>query len=290
MNKKHIVVSIQGPTNVGKSSLINCFVGKKISIVTHKVQTTRSAIRGIVNRGDVQLIFVDTPGIFLPKNALEKMIVKTAWRSLLSCEMSMLVIDSKKGISKNVKNIIKNIETSAIAVLNKVDLVDKRNLLSLANEIYELFQFDKIFMVSALKNDGVDDIISYLTQKAANENWLYSEKQATDAPLKFILSEITREKLFLRIHKEVPYKLLVETEKVKEAGNHEIMVFQAIYVYTQNHKKIITGKNGSTLKHIEQLVCEEIYCSLKRKAILRLFIKVRKNWIGNERIFSHLYY
>ncbi len=288
--EKCSVISIIGPTNAGKSSLVNALVGEKISIVTHKVQTTRSTIKGIINCGTSQLIFVDTPGIFKPKRGLEKLMTKTAWRTFSDGEVAMLVIDSSKGITNNVKSIITNITNPAIAVLNKVDLVNKPELLQLTTQINSLFNFDMTFMVSALTNSGVEDIKKYLATTAPVFPWIYTQDEVTDASLKFILSEITREQLFLRIHQELPYQSIVETEMVKEINEEQVEVYQVIYVISENHKKIITGKNRSTLNYIIKHSTQAMEKEMQKKVSLNLFIKVRKEWISNEQILSNIGY
>ena len=288
--KRCSIITVVGPTNAGKSSIVNSMVGEKVSIVTHKVQTTRSTIRGIVNHNNTQLIFVDTPGIFIPKRNLEKIMTKTAWRSFSDTEVTMLVLDSKKGITNNVKNIISKTNPPAIALLNKIDLVNKPDLLHLSAQLNSLFSFDKIFMVSALKNDGIDDVKNYLAKISPKSPWLYPEDQITDAPLEFELSEITREKLFLRVHKEIPYKLIVETEMIKESDDNKIIVYQVIYVTSENHKKIINGKNRLTIDSIAQNARHEMKNILKKDILLNLFIKVKKEWVSNERILSNIRY
>ncbi|MBQ4875439.1 MAG: GTPase Era [Rickettsiaceae bacterium H1] len=287
--EKCAIIAIIGPTNAGKSSLINCLIGKKISIVTHKVQTTRSIIRGIVNHNNSQLIFIDTPGIFIPKRNLEKIMNKTARKSFSGNDITMLMLDANKGITQNVKNIADRISSPTIAVLNKIDLVKKPKLLSLSAQLNSLFPFDKTFMISALKNDGVNDLKDFLAKISPECPWMYSENKITDAPQKFILSEITREKLFFRIHQELPYQSIVETEMVKEDSN-EIVIYQIIYVISENHKRIINGKNKLTLASITKEASDEMEKELKKKVLLNLFVKIKKEWVSNEKIVSNMGY
>lgn len=288
--QKCLAVSIVGPTNAGKSTLINTLVGSKVSIVTHKVQTTRSTIRGIVNYKNSQLIFVDTPGIFSPKRGLEKLMVKTAWNELLDTEVNMLILDSDKGITENIQCIIKKLSAPTIAVLNKVDLLHKPRLLALSEKLNNLFSFDEIFMISALKNNGIQDLKEYLSAIAPEHPWVYPEEQVTDAPLKFTLAEITREKLFLRIHRELPYQLMVETEMINTDNKDETVVYQAVYVNSHNHKKILTGKNKSTLNNIIQRSRYDMEKMLKSPVMLNLFVKVKKEWISKQNIVCNIAY
>ena len=283
------IITIVGPTNAGKSTLINSLVNNKISIVTHKVQTTRYTIRGIVNYNNTQLIFVDTPGIFSPKSHIEKLMVNTALGACYNTETTMVVLDSAKGITNNIRKIIKKISSPAIALLNKVDLVNKVDLLSLSENVNKLFTFERIFMISALKNNGVEDIKKYLAQISPEGPWMYPEEQISDAPLQFILSEITREKVMLRVHQEIPYQIIVETEKIDE-NEDEIQISQILYVVSQNHKKIVIGKNGGTLRHIIIRSTISMSKKLQKKIVLNVFIKVRKDWVNDQYVLSNIGY
>lgn len=292
--EKCAVVAIIGPTNAGKSSLVNAIMGQKLSIVTHKVQTTRFTIRGIKNHAGTQLVFIDTPGIFTPKRHLEKMMTKTAWSTFSDTEISMLVLDSKKGVTDNVIKIIAKIESSAIVVLNKIDLVNKFELLVLASKVNSLFAFEKTFMISANQNNGVGDIEKYLLRVAPEVPWIYSEGQCTDAPLEYLLSEITRKRLFLRIHQEIPYGLIVETEMIddgKADGKADtLVVYQVIYVGSESHKRIIVGKNRATLESIIYFASYEMQKQTKKNVSLNLFVKVKKDWVNNPHILSNISY
>ncbi len=283
------IITIVGPTNSGKSTLINSLVDAKVSIVTHKVQTTRYTIRGITNYQNAQLIFVDTPGIFSPNNTMEKFMVNTALGACANTEITMLTIDATKGITHNIKKLLKQINKPAIALLNKIDLIEKCNLLPLSNELSQLFDFDKIFMISALKKNGLDDVKEYLAQISPEEPWAYPEDQISDAPLEFVLSEITREKVMLRVHKEIPYKVIVETEQI-ESLEDKLIVHQVLYVTSNNHKKIIIGNHGSALRDIIRKSTSSMNNKLEKVVDLHLFIKVRKDWINNQRVLSHISY
>jgi GTPase len=288
INKKCFTVTIAGIPNAGKSTLINKLVGEKVSIVSPKAQTTRDLIRGILVEGNTQLIFVDTPGVFIPKKMrlLEKKIVKTAWTGINDAQLVCLMVDAHTGFNEKVKIILDNIKkrkVKTVLILNKVDLVHKPNLLTLTKQLTTYYpDFEKVFMISAENGHGVKDLKNYLIETAPTGDWLYPEDEVTDVPLKFMASEITREKLFRALQKEVPYSIDVETEKWEEFKNGDIKIQQVIYVLKENQKKIVVGKGGKILKLVNIRAREEISKLLNRKIHLFLFVKVKSDWIEKK--------
>lgn len=285
------VIALVGETNAGKSTLLNTLVGSKLAIVTPKVQTTRTLLRGIVMAGQTQLIFVDTPGIFTPKRGLEKSMVKTAWSGMDSGDTILLLIDSHRGITPHLNTILEGIENRvkrggvrAIAVLNKTDSITPEKLLPLAAALGEKNIFEQVFMISGLTGDGVDDVKNYLAEGAPKQPWMFPEDQITDAPMRFIAAEITREKLFMKLRQELPYSLMVETEKWEErpisktepAGG--VKVHQAIVVERESHKKIVLGKGGGTIRAVGEEARKDLERMLSQHVHLFLFVKVRENW------------
>ena len=288
--RKSLTVGIIGPTNAGKSTLINYLIGEKVSIVTHKVQTTRSQIRGILNIEDTQIIFIDTPGIFIPKRLMESTMVRAAWSALAGVDLVMVVLDSSKGFTNTMKTILKKIKDyKSILVLNKIDIVDKPKLLPLAAVINAECNFDNTFMISALKSDGLDDLKSYLIKSSLEGDWFYEDDLITDAPLSFLAAEITREKLMLRVHKEIPYSVVVETELFEEIGDKYVF-HQIIYVTKESYKKIILGKEGAVIQHIRISAVNEMQKVFSRKIKLFLFVKVRSNWYNDPHVRSNISY
>jgi GTP-binding protein Era len=289
METKSAFVAVVGNSNVGKSTLVNNLVGMKVSIVTHKVQTTRSRIRAIYTKSPTQLVFVDTPGIFRPKKKLERYIVKNAWSAFSGVDIFVLVIDPRQQITEDIQTIIKKLGDHAILVINKIDLIDKIKLLKIAEEFNKLRNFQRTFMISALKNSGMDDLKDYLLDSALPGPWYFDEEDETDMPLKFNLAEILREKLFLRVHQELPYSLTVETENVEENPD-KIVIHQTIYVGSESHKKIIIGKQGENIKNIRVQATKDMESLLDKRVNLFLFVKVRKNWEDRSDILGTLTY
>jgi len=275
-------VALIGAPNVGKSTLINALVGTKISIVTPKVQTTRTLIRGIACEGAAQLIFVDTPGIFAPRRRLDRAMVGTAWGSAQDADVVALLIDARKGLKEDDEAIIQrlsDVHTPAkVLVLNKVDVVAKTALLVLAQMLNERSTFVATFMISALSGDGVDDLKKWLAAQVPPGPWLYPEDQISDAPLRQLAAEITREKLYLRLHQELPYQSTVETEAWKELQDGSVRIEQTIYIERESQGKIVLGKGGRTIKAIGAAARAEIAEAIEQPVHLFLFVKVREGW------------
>jgi GTP-binding protein Era len=275
-------VALIGAPNSGKSTLLNALVGQKVSIVTHKVQTTRALIRGIVVHKNAQIVFVDTPGIFQPKRRLERAMVTTAWGGAADADIVVVLVDAKKGLTEEDRAIIQKLaefpaERERVLVLNKVDIVKRDTLLALTKEANEAAQFARTFMVSALTGDGVGDLLDHLAGKMPEGPFLYPEEQMTDLPLRFLAAEITREKLTMRLHDELPYRATVETEKWTETKKG-VRIDQTIYVERESQRKIVLGKGGETIKSISIAAREEISKLIEKPAHLFLFVKVRENW------------
>lgn len=275
------VIALIGAPNAGKSTLINQLTGAKVSIVTHKVQTTRARMRGIAIEGVSQLILVDTPGIFTPKRRLDRAMVDAAWAGAHDADLTLLLIDAAKGIDDEVRAILEALQNLAgkiILLLNKVDLVRKDALLSLIETLRPYRDFDEIFMISAMTGDGVSDLKSYLANTAPPGPWLYPEDQLTDAPLRHLAAEITREKLTLRLHQELPYASTVETASWKELRGGKVRLEQTIFVMRDSQKKIVLGKQGQTIKAISMESRKELADILGVPVDLFLFVKVRSKW------------
>ncbi|HSQ98063.1 MAG TPA: GTPase Era [Rickettsiales bacterium] len=286
--QKILTVAIAGAPNAGKSTLTNHFVGEKVSIISPKVQTTRDLIRGVFVDGETQIVFVDTPGVFIPKKArlLERKIVKTAWSGIRDAELVCLLIDSTERFTNKVKIILdefKKKEINNILVLNKVDAVKKPKLLELTKQITDYYpDFKEIFMISAKTGVGTDKLKEYLLQQAQEGEWIFKDDEITDAPLKFLASEITREKLFLKLNEELPYSVDVETEKWEEFKNGDIKIQQVIYVAKENQKSIILGKKAQLIKQVGMEAREEIGKFLNRKVHLFLFVKLKEKWVEEK--------
>jgi GTP-binding protein Era len=275
-------VALIGAPNAGKSTLLNALVGQKLAIVTHKAQTTRALIRGIAIHGDAQIVFVDTPGIFTPKRRLERAMVTTAWGGAADADVVALLIDAKRGLTDEDRAIMERLaafpaERERVLILNKVDIVKRDTLLALTAEANEAGKFSRTFMVSALTGDGVKDLLDYFAAAMPEGPFLYPEDQMTDVPLRSLASEVTREKLMLRLHDELPYRATVETEKWTEQKNG-IRIDQTIYVERDSQRKIMLGKGGQTIKAISMAAREEISKLVERPVHLFLFVKVRENW------------
>ena len=274
-------VALIGAPNAGKSTLLNALVGSKVTIVSHKVQTTRALIRGITLEGRAQLIFVDTPGIFAPKRRLDRAMVTTAWSGAHEADLIGVLIDARKGIDEEAEALLDrlaDVKPTKILILNKIDLVPRATLLLLTKIANEKAKFDSTFMISALTGDGVADLKTWLADRMPPSPWLYPPDQMSDAPVRQLAAEITREKLFDRLHQELPYHSTVETESWKELRGGDIRVEQTIYVERESQRKIVIGKGGQTLKSIGESSRREIAEIVEHKVHLFLFVKVREGW------------
>ncbi|MDJ0614733.1 MAG: GTPase Era [Rhizobiaceae bacterium] len=274
-------VALVGAPNAGKSTLMNQLVGSKISIVTHKVQTTRAVMRGIAIHDDCQIIFVDTPGIFAPRRRLDEAMVSTAWGSARDADICVLLIDAERGLTRDIEEIIQNLDTvnvPTMLLINKIDAVPRDTLLKLTADIHALRSFEETFMVSALNSDGCVDFVNHLAKTLPAGPYMYPEDQISDLPMRMLAAEVTREKIYLRLHQELPYASHVETEKWEEMKDGSAKVSQVIYVERQSQKKIIIGKNGATIKAISTAARKELCELVEQPVHLFLFVKVREKW------------
>jgi GTPase len=282
-------VTLIGAPNVGKSTLINALVGSKVSIVTPKVQTTRALVRGIAIEDAAQLVFVDTPGIFLPRRRLDRAMVGTAWGSTQDADIVALVLDSRKGITDDDDKIfhtLADVRPAKVLVLNKVDLIGKPALLALTRSANERASFAATFMMSALSGDGVADLKHWLAAHVPDGPWLYPQDQISDAPLRQLAAEITREKLYLRLHQELPYQSTVETDGWKELRDGSVRIEQTVYVERESQRKIVLGKNGQTIKAIGAAARREIATAIEQPVHLFLHVKVREGWDDDPQRYS----
>ena len=278
-------IAVIGSPNAGKSTLINHFIGQKVTIVTRKVQTTRSVIRGICIHEESQLVFSDTPGIFEPKRRLDRAMVEAAWGSSSDADIILFLYDAQKsGIDNETNKILDELGQSRkkkILVLNKVDLVDNKTLLPLIKNFESICSFDATFIVSALTGEGSKEVLSYLAKNLPKGPWLYPEDEITDLPARLLAAEITREQIFMRLHQELPYATTVETEEWTERDDGAIVINQIIYLKKAGHKKIVIGKNGSMIKMLGKAARIEIEQILERSVHLFLFVKVREKWMDD---------
>ena len=284
-------VAIIGAPNAGKSTLLNRMVGSKVAIVTHKVQTTRARIRGIAMEGATQIVFVDTPGIFKPKRRLDRAMVDAAWGGAGDADLIVLMVDMESGRDSDVERIVEGLKAQgrkAILVLNKADACDREKLLKTAAALTATGIFTETFMISALTGDGVEDLKRHIAAQMPEGPWHYPEDQAADVPLRSLAAEITREKLFLRLHDELPYSLTVETESWEQKKDGSIRIQQVIYVERDSQKKIALGKGGQTIKTIGQMAREELQEMLETKVHLFLFVKVRENWSDDRERYREM--
>lgn len=280
-NTRSGFVALIGAPNAGKSTLLNQLVGAKVSIVTHKVQTTRSIIRGVAIHDRTQIVFVDTPGIFRPRRRLDRAMVTTAWGGARDADIVALLVDAERGILGDAETIIANlaqIRQPKILLLNKIDRIKREKLLVLAAEANARVPFERTFMISALTGDGCEDVMNYLAGALPEGPWYYPEDQISDLPMRQLAAEITREKIYLRLHQELPYSAHVETEKWEERKGGSVRIEQVIYVEREGQKKIVLGHKGATIRAIGQAAREELCHLLEQKVHLFLFVKVRENW------------
>ncbi|WP_422370785.1 GTPase Era [Hoeflea sp.] len=277
-------VALIGAPNAGKSTLVNQLVGAKVSIVSHKVQTTRTIVRGIAIQDRTQIVFIDTPGIFTPKRRLDRAMVSTAWGGAKDGDLVLVLIDAERGIKGDAEALLDSLgerQGGLILVLNKIDQVKRDTLLALTAAIHEKARFDETFMISALTGSGCSDLMNYLARTLPEGPWYYPEDQISDLPMRQLAAEITREKLYLRLHQELPYASHVETERWEEKKDGSVRIEQVIYVERDSQKKIVLGHKGETIKAIGQASRKEIAEILDQKVHLFLFVKVRENW-GND--------
>jgi GTP-binding protein Era len=274
-------VAIIGAPNSGKSTLLNTLAGYKVAIVSHKVQTTRSRVRAIVMEGNSQIIFVDTPGIFLPRRRLDQAMVNAAWSGATDADVVLLLVDSRTGITEDVERVLDRLrheKSRRVLALNKIDAVKRESLLAQAEKLNGMLAFDQTFMISAKTGDGVGELKRKLADMLPVGPWLYPEDQIADIPLRLTAAEITREKIFQRLHQELPYASTVETEKWEERQDGSVRIEQVIYVEREGQRKIVLGKGGQGIKEIGRLAREELSNMFERKVHLFLFVKVRENW------------
>ena len=274
-------VAILGAPNVGKSTLLNRLVGAKVSIVSPKVQTTRTRVLGICIEGPAQVIFIDTPGIFQPRRRLDRAMVAAAWRGSADADDVLLLVDANRGLDRNSAAIAKKLkraERKVILAINKVDLVKKPDLLALAAELAETGVFTDTFMISAETGDGVTDLMAFLAGRVPAGPWLFPEDQISDMPGRLMAAEITREQLYLQLHKELPYAAAVETESWKDQDDGSVRIEQVVYVERGSQKAIVLGKKGSRIKSIGEAARKELEEIFERRVHLFLFVKVRDNW------------
>ena len=274
-------VALIGAPNVGKSTLVNALVGAKVAIVTHKVQTTRALLRGIAIAGSAQLVFIDTPGIFAPRRRLDRAMVATAWGGAHDADIVAVLIDAKRGLDPEAEAILgklAEVRQPKILVINKVDLVPRPSLLALTAAITARENFAATFMLSALTGDGVDDLKAWLADHVPPGPWHYPADEISDAPLRSLAAEITREKLYLRLHEELPYRSTVATDQWKELKDGSVRIEQTIYVERESQRKIVLGKGGQTIKAIGAEARREIAAIVEAPVHLFLFVKVREGW------------
>lgn len=286
MNSENVTycgfVALIGPANAGKSTLLNSLTGEKLSIVTHKAQTTRMRVRGIALVENTQIVFVDTPGIFKPQRRLDRAMVQAAWESMQEADSVVLVIDAARGLNEDAKAIMEGLQRakrSAVLALNKIDLLPRENLLPLTNTFNESGLFTRTFLISARSGDGVEDLRAFLAHAMPSGAWLYPEDQLSDLTERLMASEITREKIFLRLHEELPYDSTVETEAWKELKDGGARVDQIIYIRRASQKPIVLGKGGQTLKQIGEAARLEMQKSFGRRIHLFLHVKVNEKWL-----------
>lgn len=284
-------VALIGAPNAGKSTLLNALVGAKVSIVSRKVQTTRALVRGIALEGAAQIIFVDTPGIFAPKRRLDRAMVTSAWGGAGDADLVCLLVDARKGVDEEVDAILArlpDLRQRKALILTKVDVVERPRLLKLAADLNARIPFVETFMVAALTGDGVDRVRQRLGALMPEGPWLYPEDQVSDAPLRLLAAEITREKLFERLHDELPYQMTVETDQWTTRKDGSARVEQTIYVTRESHRMIVLGKGGQTIKAIGQASRREIEEAAEGKVHLFLFVKVRENWIDDPARYKEM--
>ncbi|MCC6002079.1 MAG: GTPase Era [Pararhodobacter sp.] len=287
-------VALIGEPNAGKSTLLNRMVGAKVSIVTHKVQTTRARIRGVALEGTAQIVFVDTPGLFRPRRRLDRAMVAAAWGGAADADVVVLLIEAHRGMTEGVRAIIDTLKdrlprkTTVALAINKIDRVKAEVLLALSQKMNESFPFARTFMISAERGHGCDDLKAWLADNLPESPWLYPEDQIADLPLRMIAAEMTREKCTLRLHQELPYELTVETESWQERDDGSVRIDQLIYVARDGHKGIVLGHKGETIKGISQAARAEIAAFLERPVHLFIQVKVRPGWLDEAERYGEM--
>lgn len=286
-------VALIGEPNAGKSTLLNRMVGAKVAIVTHKVQTTRARIRGIAIEGSSQIVFVDTPGIFRPRRRLDRSMVAAAWGGASDADVILLLVEAHRGMTEGVEAILGSLKelggkTPVALIINKIDRVKSEALLALSQKLNGAFDFEQTFMISAEKGYGCEDLRGWLAGALPEGPWLYPEDQIADLPMRMIAAEITREKLTLRLHEEIPYQLTVETEAWEERKDGSARVDQVVYVARNGHKGILLGKGGETIKAVGQAARIELEEFMGRRIHLFLQVRVRENWQDEAERYSEI--
>ncbi len=286
-------VALIGEPNAGKSTLTNRLVGAKVSIVTHKVQTTRARIRGVAIEGDAQIVLIDTPGLFRPRRHLDRAMVAAAWGGAADADISVLLIEAQRGLTPGVGAILDGLaelggSRKVALAINKIDRVKSEALLDLTARMNERFDFAETFMISAEKGHGVADLKKWLAREVPEGPWLYPEDQIADLPLRQLAAEMTREKLILRLHQELPYQLTVETEAWEDRKDGSVKIDQIIYVMRDGHKGIVLGKRGETIKAVSQAARADLAEFLDRKVHLFLQVKVRPGWMNDAERYSEM--
>jgi GTP-binding protein Era len=282
-------IALVGAPNAGKSTLLNLLVGTKLSIVTPKVQTTRSRMLGIALKGDTQLIFIDTPGIFAPKRRLDRAMVAAAWAGADDADIVVVLVDASHGIDDDTRNILERLKTTQrhrVLALNKIDVVKREKLLPLAEELSHLCDFERVFMISATAGDGTADLADFLAASVPEASWLYPEDQLTDLPQRLLAAEITREQIYLQLHQELPYAAAVETEQWEERQDGSVKISQVIHVQRDGQKAIVLGKGGAQVKNIGAAARAELEKLLERRVHLFLFVRVTPEWAEDRERFT----
>ena len=277
--------AIIGAPNAGKSTLVNQLTGSKVSIVSHKVQTTRARIRAIAMEGNAQIVLVDTPGIFKPRRTLDRAMVDNAWGGAGDADAVVLLIDGRPGLTDEAKELIAHLQhtrTKTILVINKIDVMSRERLMEVAAEFNAAYPFEQTFMVSALNGSGTQDLLRSLAAKMPESPWLYPADQVADVQLRFMAAEMTREVIYERLHEELPYSSTVETETWEEMKDGSVKIGQIIFVQRDSQKAIVLGKGGQTIKLLGQMARKEMEAQFGRRVHLFLFVKVRENWAEDK--------
>jgi GTP-binding protein Era len=282
-------IALVGAPNAGKSTLLNLLVGSKLSIVTPKVQTTRSRVLGIALKGDAQLVFIDTPGIFAPRRRLDRAMVAAAWAGAEDADIVVVLVDAARGIDDDTRGILERLEATPlrrVLALNKIDLVKREALLPLVHEAAKLCNFERVFMISSTAGDGTGDLADFLARALPEAPWLYPEDQLTDLPQRLLAAEITREQLYLQLHQELPYAAAVETEQWEERADGSVKISQVIHVQREGQKAIVLGKGGAQVKKIGAAARAELEKLLERRVHLFLFVRVTPEWAEDRARFE----